>query len=84
MPDWENVLIKSSDSLEYTIKVLHEGGCRIALVVDEHKKLLGTVTDGDIRRALINKSSMKSPVSQIMNSNPLTVDNKVKNSDILS
>jgi UDP-2-acetamido-4-(D-alanylamino)-2,4,6-trideoxy-alpha-D-mannopyranose hydrolase len=82
--DWKKVLLKPNDSMEYAIKVLHEGGYRIALVSDEHRRLLGTVTDGDIRRALIKKLSMKSPVSHIMNSNPLTVDSKFKNSDILS
>ena len=84
MFDWRKILLSPDDPLDYTIKVLHEGGCRIALVSNEHGRLLGTITDGDIRRALINKSTMKSPVSLIMNSNPVTVDNKVNNKDILT
>ena len=84
MFDWKKVLLKPDDTMEYAIKVLHEGGCRIALVSDEHYRLLGTITDGDIRRAIIKQSSMKSPVSLIMNSNPLTINDKVKNEDILS
>jgi len=60
MFDWRRVLLAPDDSLEHTIKVLHEGGCRIALVSDRHGKLLGTVTDGDIRRALITQLTMKS------------------------
>ena len=84
MFDWKRVLLTPEDSLEHTIKVLHEGGCRIALVSDEYGKLLGTVTDGDIRRALINQLTMKSSVSLIMNSKPITVDDKVTNKEILS
>ncbi|MEO1942852.1 MAG: nucleotidyltransferase family protein [Candidatus Thioglobus sp.] len=84
MFDWRRVLLAPDDSLEHTIKVLHEGGCRIALVSDRHGKLLGTVTDGDIRRALITQLTMKSSVSLIMNSNPITVDNKVGNKEILA
>ena len=84
MFDWKKVLLKPDDTMEYAIKVLHEGGCRIALVSDENYRLLGTITDGDIRRAIMKKSTMKSPVSLIMNSNPLTINNKVKNEDILS
>ena len=84
MFDWKKVLLKPDDTMEYAIKVLHEGGCRIALVSDEHYRLLGTITDGDIRRAIMKQSTMKSPVSLIMNSNPLTVNDKVKNEDILS
>ena len=84
MDDWRKVLLTPKDSLERTIKVLHEGGCRIALVADKFGMLLGTVTDGDIRRALINQLTMESSVSLIMNGNPITVDDKVKNKDILS
>jgi dTDP-glucose pyrophosphorylase len=82
--DWKKVLLKPGDTIEYAIKVLHKGGCRIALVTDEHCRLLGTITDGDIRRALINQLTMKSPVSLVMNSNPLAVDSKVKNEEMLS
>ena len=72
MEDWSTVLLKSSDSLEKAIKVLHVGGLQIALVVDEKQKLLGTITDGDIRRALINHREMSSSVEEIMNKSPST------------
>jgi len=84
MFDWRKVLLNPDDSLDTAIKVLHEGGCRIALVSDEHGRLLGTITDGDIRRTLINQSTMASLASMIMNSNPITVDNKVGNKEILA
>ena len=84
MDDWRKVLLAPEDSLERAIKVLHEGGCRIALVADKFGMLLGTVTDGDIRRALINQLTMESPVSLIMNGNPITVDDKINNKEILS
>ncbi len=84
MNDWRKVLLAPEDSLEHTIKVLHNGGCRIALVADKFGVLLGTVTDGDIRRALIKHLTMEAPISLIMNSNPVVVDNKVKNKEILS
>ena len=84
MTVWKKVLLSPKDSLKHAIEVLHEGGCRIALVSDEYGKLLGTVTDGDIRRALINKLNMKSPVSLVMNSQPITVNNKATNKEILS
>jgi len=72
LEDWSTVLLKSSDSLEKAIKVLHVGGLQIALVVDEKQKLLGTITDGDIRRALINHREMSSSVEEIMNKSPST------------
>ena len=63
MNDWRKVLLAPEDSLEHTIKVLHNGGCRIALVADKFGVLLGTVTDGDIRRALIKHLTMEAPIS---------------------
>ena len=70
MKNWTEILLKPSDTLETAIQVLHSGGVRIALVVDENRKLLGTVTDGDIRRALIKHISMEYSVKDVMNDTP--------------
>lgn len=42
-------------------------------MVDADRKLLGTVTDGDIRRGLIRGVALSEPVEQIMNSRPITI-----------
>ncbi len=75
MVDWKKIILKPNNSLEMSIKVLHEGGCRIALVVDEQNKLLGTLTDGDIRRALIQHYSMNGSIESVMNVNPIVAKN---------
>ena len=72
MEDWSKILLKSSDSLEKAIKVLHNGGLQIALISDKKGKLLGTITDGDIRRALIKHRGMNCLVEEVMNKNPTT------------
>jgi dTDP-glucose pyrophosphorylase/predicted transcriptional regulator len=72
LKDWSKVTLKTSDSLETAIKVLNAGGLQIALVVDSKRKLLGTITDGDIRRALINHLGMDCLVEDVMNSSPAT------------
>jgi dTDP-glucose pyrophosphorylase len=72
MKEWSEILLRKEDTLETTIKVLHSGGVRIALVVDDNLKLLGTVTDGDIRRALIKHIGMNSFVEEFMNNAPVT------------
>ena len=51
------------------IQIIDRGAAQIALVVDKGKKLLGTVTDGDIRRGLLNGETLESPVESIMNRN---------------
>ena len=72
MKDWSEITLKALDSLESAIKVLHTGGLRVALVVDDNGKLLGTITDGDIRRALLKHLSMDCLVEEIMNNSPIT------------
>jgi len=71
LKDWQEVTLKISDSLEKAISILHHGGLRVALVIDKKNKLLGTITDGDIRRALLKHQSMSSSIEGIMNNNPI-------------
>ncbi len=41
------------------------------LVVDGDGRLLGTITDGDVRRALLSGAAMEDPVSRFMNASPM-------------
>jgi len=72
MKNWKKILLKPDDSLEKAIKTIHKGGARCALVVEENLTLLGIITDGDIRRALIKHLNMNIEVSKIMNNDPVT------------
>jgi len=84
LEDWSKILLKSSDSLEKAIKVLHGGGLQIALISDKKGKLLGTITDGDIRRALIKHRGMNCLVEEVMNKNPTTSLNSDSSELIMS
>jgi NDP-sugar pyrophosphorylase family protein len=46
---------------------------RIAIVVDEEGRLIGTLTDGDIRRGLLKGMELDSPIRDIYNSHPISV-----------
>ena len=52
MFDFKDVLISPSASFLEAMKIIDKGAAQIALVVDDHRRLLGTLTDGDIRRGL--------------------------------
>ncbi len=69
---WSEVLIKLTDNLGKAIEVLEESGLRIALVVDKDNKLYGTLTDGDIRRAIMSGMTMSGRISDAMNKFPIT------------
>ena len=49
------------------IDELSSNATRLAFVVDENKKVLGSVSDGDCRRGLIGGKQLTSPVTKIMN-----------------
>ena len=69
---WSEVLIKLTDNLGKAIQVLHDGGLRVALVVDKDNKLRGTLTDGDIRRAIMSGMTMSGRISDAMRKLPVT------------
>jgi dTDP-glucose pyrophosphorylase len=70
---WMQVLLSPTSSISDSIEKLSIEGLRIALVVDVETKLLGTITDGDVRRALINNPDLTLPVESIMNTNPISL-----------
>ncbi|HHF7348525.1 TPA: nucleotidyltransferase family protein [Legionella feeleii] len=74
MINWETLLIKPDTTMSEAIEILDRGAQRIALVVDEQSRLLGTVTDGDIRRALIKHLALDLPVREMMCETPKKAD----------
>ena len=70
--DWEKLLLSPSSSLADAVSILKQGATsRMVLVVGEDQELLGTITDGDIRRALIRRKEMSSSLEEVMNRNPV-------------
>lgn len=67
MDNIDKIKVKYDKNIKNTIQVIDRGTLQIALVIDENNKLLGTVTDGDVRRAIINGVSLDEPVEKIMN-----------------
>ena len=84
MKPWNEILLQPDDSLETAIQVLHSGGNRIALVIDENERLLGTVTDGDIRRAILQHVTMTAPVTEVMNEHPTIASTQDQRHEIMA
>ena len=73
--------IVSFISLDTTIKEailkISEGRLGTVLIVDDAKKLLGILSDGDVRRALLRDDfSLEAPVGEYATLNPFVIDNK--------
>jgi dTDP-glucose pyrophosphorylase len=71
--NWRKSLVQADTSIFDALQVIDKQALQIALVVDSAQRLLGTVTDGDVRRAILHGISLDQPVSIIMNRQPKTV-----------
>jgi dTDP-glucose pyrophosphorylase/predicted transcriptional regulator len=85
MKDLKNTFITKETTIFKALEVLQDTAVGIALVVDENEHLLGVVTDGNIRRALLNKHSLETAVESFMETNPITIsdDEPVTNEIVL-
>jgi dTDP-glucose pyrophosphorylase len=67
MLNWKSVLLAPDDPVAEAIKVLDRNQSRIVLIVEKGDKLVGTVTDGDIRRGLLKGYDLDTSLSNVMN-----------------
>jgi dTDP-glucose pyrophosphorylase len=70
---WQQTLISPKATIRDALLNVDAIGSQIALVVDDKRRLLGTLTDGDIRRGLIKGLALSDPVERCMYSTPTTV-----------
>lgn len=80
---WERALLSPTASIAQAIQRLDDASLRVVIIVDADRKVVGTVTDGDVRRALINQISMEDQVATIMNRSPVTVNSECSRSEML-
>lgn len=73
MSNLAQIIISPKASIRDAMRLLDAGSQRIVLVCSENNRLMGTVTDGDTRRALLRDAHMHDAVSSVMNTQPLTV-----------
>ena len=67
---WRKACIKPTSNMRETLICLEESAQQIALVVNDEYKLIGVVTDGDIRRGILKGLGMDSLVTDFMSPNP--------------
>lgn len=62
----KSLLIYKNATIKQAMQKLNETAEKILFVVDEKNRLLGTVTDGDIRRGLINGQQFTDTIEQVI------------------
>lgn len=71
MDSWRAALLPADATLQQAIRNLDQTGVQIAMVVSPEGILLGTLTDGDIRRGLLRGLNLDSPIEPIIFLRPL-------------
>jgi len=77
---WTELVVEENLTLREAMRVIDSLGSQIVFVVNPANKLCGSLSDGDVRRALLNGASMHDVVGNHMNSNPYQVDEGVPKS----
>ena len=80
---WEKACLSLDATIEVAINVLNDTSLRIVLVIDSNEILIGTISDGDIRRALISGLQLASSVSNIVNRNPVIVSEQDSKPEVI-
>lgn len=83
-PDWTATLIGPDADLHAAIAHLDRAGQQILVVVDPARRLLGTLTDGDVRRALLRGLSLASRVEEAMSRTPMVVGPDLDRGSVLN
>ena len=80
---WQRAILKPTASLQEVVKNLNDVAIKICLIVNDKDELEGTISDGDIRRALLRGSTLASPVTDFLRRNPLVVPEGMSREQVL-
>jgi dTDP-glucose pyrophosphorylase len=70
---WRDTLLPADATVQQAVICLNRTGLQIALVVTDDGLLVGTLTDGDIRRGLLRAFDLESSIDAILHREPLVV-----------
>lgn len=73
MAHWRDVSVSPETPLGEVIRKVDASGLQVALVLGPNDSLLGILTDGNIRRAILASRSLQVPVSEVMSVRPTAV-----------
>ena len=63
----KKIILKDNSQINDVVKSLNKHGLKICLVVDKNMNLLGTITDGDIRRGFLKGFKLNDKIIKILN-----------------
>jgi dTDP-glucose pyrophosphorylase len=80
--DIKKLLISNLDNISQALERLENTHKRFLVAVDQDDNFIGTITDGDIRRALLKGNTLNSPIAVSTNENAVCFQHGVSESDL--
>ncbi len=74
MKDIEKIKLTVNSTIKEALQIIDQGAVKFAIVVDQDDKLLGTLTDGDLRRAILDEKSLNDNIEAIYFREPTVVN----------
>lgn len=84
MNNWKKAIIYIDSTIQDVIKNISDSGIRICLVKDKNDCFIGTIADGDIRRALLEGLILKDKIKKIINYNSLIATPKMPRDELIN
>ena len=81
---WIDIIVAPDTTITNAISVLNVTGKMFLLIADEDRRLLGNLTDGDLRKGLLKFNDLSTPISSIMNTSPKTVQAGTSDAEVIS
>lgn len=84
MPQLEALLVNKQSDLSTALKTMDESGLGCCFVVKQDRQMVGILSDGDVRRALLKGANLATSVVEIMNTNFTSLPPTAQNPEILA
>lgn len=84
MKTWERALVAPDMTLREALMSIDQAGCQMVMVVDADRRLLGTLSDGDARRALLKGLTLEDKVASAMYRQPTVARGRDDRASILA
>jgi dTDP-glucose pyrophosphorylase len=65
MKDISDILLQENNTIQEALKTIDIQAIRIAVIVDKNNKVIGTISDGDIRRAILKGVNLSHTIKDV-------------------
>lgn len=76
----DTLTVNSGATLREALEIMSVARCGAIVVISNDNVLLGVISDGDARRAMLQSATLMTPVEKVMNTHPVFISSKDESS----